>query len=196
MKNEMDLKSLWNAPQTPVPSVSDIRKKAKRFRLRGLIEVWITISLLVAALLFGWVIWICWTPQFLITHIGMVLLTIGFTIPSVANGKRLYLYYHLREDCTSTDYINQLLRIKEVERKQQYLVINLYFLFLSLGFGLYMYEYTFPVSIIHGSISYFLFFIWIALNRFLFRPYIIRKWEERYSEFLHYIRKFKEEFPL
>ena len=120
-------------------------------------------------------IWICWTPLLTVTKVGITLLSIGFMLPALSYGRLLRLYYGLKIDSTNIDYIDNLLRIKKREYRQQHLILNLYFFFLSIGFALYGYEYTFFHSFYWGIIAYSILLLWIALNWFVFRPRIIRK---------------------
>lgn len=62
MMNDIDIKSLWKGQQAPVADLSAIRKKIKRFRLRRIGEAYAVIMLMILAIVFGAVIWICWTP--------------------------------------------------------------------------------------------------------------------------------------
>ena len=141
--NDIDIESLWKRQQTPVADLSTIRKKIKCFRLRRIGEAYAVIMLMILVIVFGAVIWICWTPLLTVTKVGITLLSIGFMLPALSYGRLLRLYYGLKIDSTNIDYIDNLLRIKKREYRQQHLILNLYFFFLSIGFALYGYEYTF-----------------------------------------------------
>jgi hypothetical protein len=53
--------------------------------------------------------------------------------------------------------------------------LNLYFILLSIGIGLYMYEYTSRMKPIWGIVTYGITFIWILFNWFYLRPKQINK---------------------
>lgn len=88
------------------------------------------------------------------------------------------------------DYIKSLLSIKKQEYRQQHIILNLYFLFLSLGFVLYSYEYTFFRSFFFGIVAYTVLLIWIGLNWFVFRPRIIKKRKRKFADFMKYIESY------
>lgn len=193
MMNDIDIKSLWKGQQAPVADLSVIRKKIKRFRLRRIGEAYAVITLMILAIVFGAIIWICWTPLLTVTKMGIILLSIGFMLPALSYGRLLRLYYRLKIDSTNIDYIDNLLRIKKREYRQQHLILNLYFFFLSIGFALYGYEYTFFHSFYWGIIAYSILLLWIALNWFVLRPRIIRKRKHKFYDFMRYIESHREQ---
>ena len=174
MKNDIDIKSLWKGQQIPVIDLSAVRKKIKYFRLRRMGESCAVIMLMMLASASGVTVWIHWPPLLSVTKAGIILLSIGFMLPALSYGRLLRLYYGLKTDCSNVDYMSNLLKIKKQEHRQQHIVLNLYFLFLSLGFSLYTYEYTFHHSSPRGIIAYSVLLSWISLNWFVFRPYIIK----------------------
>ena len=118
--NDIDIKSLWKGQQAPVADLSVIRKKIKRFRLRRIGEAYAVITLMILAIVFGAIIWICWTPLLTVTKMGIILLSIGFMLPALSYGRLLRLYYGLKIDSNNIDYIDNLLRIKKREYRQQH----------------------------------------------------------------------------
>jgi len=143
-------------------------------------------------IILGMIIWIYWKPQLISTRVGFALLFLGFILPVLSYGRLLYLYYELKIDSNNKDYIKNLLNIKEQEYKQQHIILNLYFLFLSLGFGLYIYEYTFCRSSFFGIIAYTVLLVWIALNWLVFRPRIIEKRNRKFTDFMKCIENHNE----
>lgn len=112
----------------------------------------------------------------------------GFILRQVASS-----LLWMKIDSTHIDYIDNLLRIKKREYRQQHIILNLYFFFLSIGFALYGYEYTFFHSFYWGIIAYSILLLWIALNWFVFRPHIIRKRNHRFYDFVRYIESYREQ---
>lgn len=174
MKNDIDIKSLWKGQQVPVIDLSAVRKKIKYFRMRRMGESCAVIMLMMLALASGVTVWIHWPPLLSVTKAGIILLSMGFMLPVLSYGRLLHLYYRLKTDCSNVDYMSNLLKIKKQEHRQQHIVLNLYFLVLSLGFSLYTYEYTFHHSSPRGIIAYSVLLSWISVNWFVFRPYIIK----------------------
>lgn len=191
--NDIDIKSLWKGQQVPGIDSSAIRKKIRYFRLRRIGEAYAVIILMILALVLGMIAWICWTPLLTVTKVGIVVASIGFVLPVLSYGRLFYLYYGLKIDNANTDYMNSLLKIKKQEHRQQHVVLNLYFLLLSVGFALYSYEYTFYHSSYRGIIAYSVLLLWISLNWFVFRPYLIKKRNRKFFDFVKYIESHKRQ---
>lgn len=98
-----------------------------------------------------------------------------------------------KADCSNIDYMNRLLEIKRQEHRQLHIVLDLYFMFLSSGFSLYIYEYTFCRSSCLGIVAYSLLFLWISINWFVFRPYMIRKRNRKFSDLIKNIEDCREQ---
>ncbi len=193
MINDIDIKSLWKGQQTPVADLSVIRKKIKCFRLHRIGEAYAVILLMILTIVFGTVMWICCTPLLTVTKVGVTLLSIGFMLPVLSYGRLLCHYYRLKVDSSHIDYIDNLLRIKKQEYRQQHLILNLFFFFLSIGLALYGYEYTFFHSFYWGIIVYSMLLLWIALNWFVLRPRVIRKRNRKFNEFVRHIESYRKQ---
>ena len=193
MMNDTDLRNFWEGQQTPVVDLSAIHKKIKYFKLRRIGESYAIIILMILAIAFGMMIWIHWTPLLTVTKMGIILLTTGFMLPILSYGKLLFLYHRLKIDNSNVDYMNRILKIKKQEYRQQHFILNLYFLFLSLGFVLYCYEYTFYRSFYWGIIAYSILLLWITLNWFVLRRSMIKKRHRKFSDFMNLVESYKKQ---
>ena len=102
------------------------------------------------------------------------------------------LYEKIHSD-PNIDYLNNLLMLKGKETFMQTKVMSLYFILLSSGILLYMYEYTLNSSFTFRLIAYSVLFLWIALNWFVLRPVMIRKNRRRMDCLIRQIEKIKSQ---
>ena len=75
----------------------------------------------------------------------------------------------------------------DIKAKQQYMqttMLNLYFVLLSTGIGLYMYEYTQLMTAFWGIFVYGITSIWILFNWFYLRPKQIKKQQSKLDEII------------
>lgn len=191
--NDIDIRSFWKGQPIPAIDLSAMRRKIRHFRLRRIVEAYLVIALMALALVFGMAIWIFWTPELAVTKVGIALTVVGFILPVLSYGRSLRLYHGLKADCSNIDYMNRLLEIKRQEHRQLHIVLDLYFMFLSSGFSLYIYEYTFCRSSCLGIVAYSLLFLWISINWFVFRPYMIRKRNSKFSDLIKNIEDCMEQ---
>ena len=65
--------------------------------------------------------------------------------------------------------------------------------FMSLGFVLYCYEYTFYRSFYWGIIAYSILLLWITLNWFVLRRSMIKKRHRKFSDFMNLVESYKKQ---
>ena len=66
----------------------------------------------------------------------------------------------------------------------QTIVLNLYFIFFSVGLLLYMYEYVAFMPLWQAHVAYLSIIVWIMLNWFYFRPKQIRKQQQQLDDII------------
>ena len=193
MESNIDIKELWNRQTVPAADQSEILNKISRFRKSGLKRGIFLDVILVLTILFMIFIWIYFKPQFLSTKIGIIVGILPMCIVVVFNRKITSLYRSLDEKQSNIDYLNNLLMLKGKETFMQTKVMSLYFILLSSGILLYMYEYTLNSSFTFRLIAYSVLFLWIALNWFVLRPVMIRKNRRKMDCLVRQIEKIKSQ---
>ena len=193
MESNIDIKELWNRQAVPAADQSEILNKISRFRKSGLKKGIFLDVILVLTILFMIFIWIYFKPQFLSTKIGIIVGILPMCIVVVVNRKITSLYRSLDEKQSNIDYLNNLLMLKGKETFMQTKVMSLYFILLSFGILLYMYEYTLNSSFTFRLIAYSVLFLWIALNWFILRPVMIKKNRRKMDCLIRQIEKIKSQ---
>jgi len=194
MKNDKDIRSLWYKQTVPVVSPSEISSKIKTFKNRGLRKLLVLNIILLLTVCFVMFVWIYFQPQLLSTKIGIVLTILTIVAVILLNQNIIPLYKRIDESRTNSDYIKNLLAVKNYELFMQTRVINFYFIFLSVGIGLYMFEYTFfRHSALFGIVIYSGFLLWIGLNWFILRPKIITKNRKKIDELIKLVERIKQQ---
>lgn len=194
MKSDVDIKTLWDNQQVPPADFSLVRRKIERFRLRRIIDSAAIVILMLSVIALGLFIWIYWPPQLITTKIGLILSLSGFMLPLLSFGWLLYLYHKLKKDRPCAVYLEHFSALKKQENRQQNIILNAYFLLLSVGLTFYMYEYTFFQSWQKGAIAYAILLAWIALNWFVFRPRLIKKRKREFADLMKDIEGQKSQF--
>ncbi len=175
MSDSIDFKDLWNKqtaiPPNPEHLVGEI-KKLKQNNLRKLV---FTNMLLIAISVFIALIWIYYQPQWPTTKIGIIVIILAMVIFLLFYNKSYYLFKTQMNAQSNSSYLKDLLAIKEKQRFMEKTMLNVYFILLSIGVGLYMYEYTSRMEPIWGMVTYGITSAWILFNWFYLRPKQIRK---------------------
>ena len=92
-------------------------------------------------------------------------------------------------DLDVRESLKQLFKFKEKQIFLQTTMLNIYFILLSAGICLYMYEYASKMTFLLASISYFTTLMWIAFNWFYLRPKQIKKQRAKTDELISKLEK-------
>lgn len=189
MDNKINFNELW-AKQTSIePNPEQLLlqiSKMKRMYFRKLV---ITNLMLIAVSVFIVLIWVYYLPQLLSTKVGIILIILAMAVFLFAYNKSYPLFKENINSKSNADYLKELLAIKSKQQFMHTTMLNIYFILLSAGIGLYMYEYTSRMTIFWGIVVYGITLIWILFNWFYLRPKQIKKQQLKLDDM---IAKFKQ----
>jgi predicted signal transduction protein with EAL and GGDEF domain len=174
----MDINKIWKSQDVPQPDLEGLRAKMNTFRSKRIRKVWFTNVALILTGSFVLAIGFSVNPKFVTTWIGIILTVLSMLIVLVVYTKILPLYKSLNSHSSNQEYMDTLLAIKQKEAFLTKKMLNLYFIFLSVGIGLYMIEYVMMMELKWGIFAYAVTTIWFGLNWFVFRPKQIKKQQE------------------
>jgi hypothetical protein len=184
MNNNIDLKELWHKQQPDIPDTKELFEKANVFRkknLRKLINA--NIVLLLNAAFIVW-IWYYYKPQMLTTKIGIILIILGMVLYLVVYNKILPLLINVDYEKNSSQYLQQLLKLKEKQLFLDNIIGNIYFILLTIGLCRYMFEYISRMTLFWATLIYGITLLWMTFVRFFFAPRSIRKQQARLNELI------------
>ncbi len=175
MKDNIDFKQYWNKQKIESPAPEELIKKANEFKRKTRFKLIVANLVLLTVCMVISFVWFYYQPVFLTTKLGIVLCIIAMLVYlAFHNTIAPLLLSHSLELDAKTQLI-QLLTLKEKQRFQQTTLLNVYFILLSLGIGLYMYEYVVRMTLPWAIFSYGIVLFWISINAFYFRPKTIKK---------------------
>lgn len=169
-------------------SKEDLLSKINKFKKSNLKSLILTNLLLIITSLFIIFIWVYYQPQMITTKIGIILTILAMVIFVIANNQSFALFRKITTTQSNSEYMINLIAIKAKQQFMQTTMLNLYFVLLSTGIGLYMYEYTQLMKAFWGIFAYGITSIWILFNWFYLRPKQIKKQQSKLDEI---IGKFK-----
>ena len=187
--NNLDFKYLWKKQSVSQPDMKDLLSRVSRFKKAGLRSLWMVNILLFLTTVFIVFIWIYYQPEFLSTKIGIVLTILAMVIYVIAFNKLFAPYRNIDATQTNQEYLQNLIVIKKKQQFMQTKMMSLYFLLLTTGICLYMYEYASRMSALGASLCYGITLLWMAFNWFYIRPKQIKKQQSKVNAL---IEKFEE----
>jgi hypothetical protein len=193
MTDKIDFKEYWKKQEIEIPDTKELIKKASQFKRKTLLRLIAANVLLLAISIAIVFVWYYYQPEFLTTKIGIILCIIAMLVYIVFHNTLAPLLLKKSLELNAKEQLQQLLTLKEKQHFQQTTLLNSYFIMLSLGLGLYMYEYVSRMTLPWAILSYGIVLFWIALNAFYFRPKIIKKQQAQLNELIAQLKDLKEQ---
>jgi len=193
METNIDLKEIWNTQKIETPKVEILYAKANKMKSRNFLTLIMVNITLLLTLTFISFIWYYYQPNFVTTKIGMIFIILAMIIFVLPYNKQFSLFSKTQTEPNSKEYIQQLIKLKEKQTFQQTTMLSIYFIILSLGIGLYLFEYASRMTITRGIITYAITILWIAINWFYLRPKIITKQNAKLNKLLVDFEKLKNQ---
>ena len=184
MDNNINFNDLWSGQKIVQPNPDELILKVDKLKKANTKRIVYTNITLVLTSVFIGFIWYYYQPQFITSKIGIVLAVLAMLSFIVASNSSLVLYKKLDAGESNQQYLKTLLLIKEKQQFMQTTMLNLYFLFLSVGLSLYMYEYVSRMSTLMAVVVCGVTALWFLFNWFYLRPKQIKKQEAKLNEII------------
>lgn len=195
MNTEFDIKKLWHQQDVEAIEPNVLIEKANLLKRRGLYRM-ITINLLFGITIIYLIVLFCtYKPEFLTTKIGILCLVIAMALYVFQYNKlKPLLSKHI--GLNNTEYLDELLKLKEKQRFLQTTMMNVYFILLTTGICLAIFEYLSRMSDLMVIIVYFSVFLWICFNWFYLRPRTIKKDQSKIDGLIEKFKILNAQFEL
>lgn len=189
MSYKDNLKELWSKQTTEPPQMDDVfvkLTKMKRKKITVLIAVNILMAVTIGVII---LIWLYFEPKFITTKIGIIITVLGIILYLYAYNQILPNLMKISDDKNTNDFLESLLQIKKRQKYLQTKMLGIYFMTLSVGICLYLFEYVSMMTLTWSIIAYSLTLIWIGFNWFYLRPKIIQKENNKLDIIIEKIEK-------
>lgn len=182
--NNIDFKSIWKEQKTANPSMQELKGKIQNFNRKNYYKIVLVNILFFLTSIVIFYIWYYFNPKLLTTKIGIVLCFIAMLFFIYFYNKIFILFKKLNEFESNKDYLKDLITLKQKQKYIQTRILSIYFILLSLGIGLYMYEYTLKMSVFWKIFSYTIIICWVFFNWFYLRPKIAKKEQQKIKKII------------
>lgn len=173
--NNIDFKDLWKKQVVSEPNLEEFMVQLNKFKKTGIKTYWITNAVLAITLSFIVCIWIFYKPQFISTKIGLLVTVLAMVVYFIVYNRVLKPAHYVDLVQSNQSYVQNLILLKKKQQFMQSTMLSIYFLLLTAGICLYMYEYTSRMSR-GATVSFYGFTIaWSVFNWFYIRPKQMKK---------------------
>lgn len=170
MENNINIKELWLSQVVENSSADNLILKANSLKKLMVKKLLISNLILISTSVLIALVWYYYQPQFLSTKIGIVFCFVAMLMYLTVYNTIIPFLKQVTNVNDSKSHLAHLLRIKEKELFRQTTLLNIYFIVLTLGLCLYMYEYTSRMTVTWAIICYVIVLLWISINAFYLNP--------------------------
>lgn len=189
MNDKLDLKKLWNQQKGSQPGVADLLIELTELKKTGLRKgFFINLLLILTAFFIIGVIYY-FQPQLITTKLGVILIILAIFSFVSASNRLIPMLRKIDQDQSNNEYLQNLISIKTKQHFLQTTMLNLYFILLTSGICLYLYEYTERMPFVWALFSYATTLLWCGFNWFYIRPKTIKNQQKKINDL---IEKFEQ----
>lgn len=182
--NNIDFTTIWKQQKVSQPNIEELLNKLKQFKKSSLQKLILSNIILLTTIGFIIFIWFYYKPQFITTKTGIVLTILAMIIFMFSNNKLFSVFNKIDNTKNNNDYLQTLMTLKTKQKYMQTTMLSFYFITLSIGISLYMYEYTSRMTIVWAIFTYLITLMWIGFNWFYLRPKTIKKQQTKLNELI------------
>ncbi len=191
--HNLNFKELWSNQKVEQPALEEILLKIDNYKKKNIRKIIILNIFLAFLTIVILSIWYYFQPQLLTTKIGIVLIILAMFIFVISYNKNLSLLKKTNETESNQAYLKNLHKIKEKQIFLQTKILSIYFILLSLGLALYLYEFISRMSITGIILTYGITGVWILINWIYFRPRIIKKQQAQLNSIIRKLEGIQEQ---
>jgi len=193
MDSNIDFKNIWQQQNISQPNIEEILNKLKEYKNSSLRKLIIANILLITTSGFIIFIWYYYQPQFISTKVGIVLIIFAMVVYLFVYNKQFSIFKKIDNTLTISKYLQNLSALKRKQKFMQTTMIRVYFIMLSTGLGLYMYEYASRMTPLWAILTYAIIFIWIGFNWFYITPATIKTQQLKLNELIYKFKTINEQ---
>lgn len=189
MDNNENFNDLWAKQTTDLPQVEKLTEKLSSVKREKRTKLVVTNILMVATIAAMIAICLYFEPRLMTTKVGIVLILLGIISYLFAYNQLLPHLRQVDQLQSSSEFLMAVIKLKERERFLQTNMLQFYFIILTIGVCLYLYEYVSLMPFSWAVVAYSVTLTWFAFNWFYLRKRIIRQQREKLDGIIEQFEK-------
>lgn len=175
MSNDTNLNELWSRQTTKPPQMDELLSKFTKIKRKNLTKLIAVNFLMFATIVFIIFIWLYFEPKLITTKIGIVLTILGILVYLFVYNKLIPYLRKIDENQSNSEFLKSVIKLKEKQKFLQTKMLQIYFITLTVGLCLYLYEYVSLMPFPWSIFAYVVTLVWIGFNWFYLRPRVLGK---------------------
>lgn len=175
MDNDTNLNALWSKQTTKPPQMEELLSKFAKIKRKNLTKLIAINILMLATIAFIIFIWVYFEPKLITTKIGIVITILGIIVYQFVYNQLIPNLRKINENQSNNEFLKAVIQLKEQQKFLQTRMLQIYFITLTVGLCLYLYEYVSLLAFPWTIFAYSVTLIWIGFNWFYLRPRVVVK---------------------
>ena len=175
MKDNLDFKELWSKQSSDAPKIEELLSNFERLKRKNLIKLICVDLLMIVTIAIIILIGVYFEPKLITTKIGIVVTLLAISGYLVIYNQLIPYLTKMDEVQNNSEFIKSALKLKNKQRFLQTTMLQTYFISLTIGLCLFLYEYVLLMPFPWPIIVYSITISWIAFNWFYLRPVFIKR---------------------
>lgn len=193
MDTEIDFNKLWNQKKGPEKNPSGLKNALKKVKRKKISRIIMLVFLLLCTIAFLLLIRNTYTPKLFTTELGYFFILSAIVMMLLIYSRVINFQKHQQPDIDSRRFLHSLENIYKLEFFISGKIIRWYFILLSLGVCLVIYEFVIPMETSLKILTYALTIGWLAFNWFYIKPQIIKKRQKEFHQINEKISALKKQ---
>ncbi|MDF4201604.1 hypothetical protein PXD56_01470 [Maribacter sp. SA7] len=179
MNNDKNLNELWSGQTTKPPQIEELFSNFAQIKKKNLATLIAANFLMVATIAF--IIFICFyfKPKLITTKIGIGLTILGIIVYLFFYNQLIPYLRKINETKSNNEFLKAVIKLKEKQKFLQTKMLQIYFITLTFGLCLYLYEYVLLIPFPWSIFAYLVTLLWLGFNWFYLRPRVVRKQRDK-----------------
>jgi len=194
MSTTIDFKNLWQQQRMEMPDVKELLRKVQSFKRKNIRKYLFTTVLLVVTSIVIIGIGCYFKPQFITTKVGILMVIFAMVLYLISYRKLFKQYRLLPANDNNQAYLEHLINIQKREKYMQTVAIRIYYVLLTIGICLYLYEYVQLMSWVGACIAYGATFLWMIFIIGYVGPIQVRKQSAETQNIIAQFERIKAQF--
>ena len=175
MENNVDLNELWGKQRMNPPQVQEVVSQFSKIKKKNLAKVFAVNGLMLITIIAMVLLWQYVEPRLISTKVGILTMIIAIVAYLFVYNRLIPLLREVDENQSNRAFLEAAVKLKQQQKILQTSMLQLYFIVMTVGLCLCLYEYASLMPSPWSIITYSLTLIWIGFNWVYLRPMVIRR---------------------
>lgn len=185
MDSNINLDKLWARQTTQPLETEELFSKFSEIKRKGLKKLITFNIIMIVTIIYIIFIWLYFEPKLITTKVGIGLTLFGIVVYLIVYNQLIPNLIKTNENQSNNEFLKAVIKLKKRHRFLQTRMLQIYFIALTIGISLYLYEYVSLLPLPWAIVAYSVTLIWVGFNWFFLKPKVIKMERNKYDDIIN-----------